>query len=112
MNRRFRLTSSIDIKRVRRLGTSSAHPLVVLIYLKNQRGESRFAVSAGVSVGNAVQRNRAKRLIRAALQPLLTEIKPGYDIMLIARKPLPEADCQSTRQALKSLLHQAELLPD
>lgn len=98
------------IKRVRRLGTSYAHPLVVLIFLNNDLAGTRYAVSAGVSVGNAVQRNRAKRLIRAALQELIPEVKDGYDIVLVARSPLAEADCQQTKEALQSLFNKAQLL--
>lgn len=95
---------------MRRLGTSYAHPLVVLIFLNNNLTASRFAVSAGVSVGNAVQRNRAKRLIRAALLDIIPEIKDGYDILLIAREPLVNTDCQQTRKALQSLFDKAQLL--
>ena len=110
MNRKFRLTSSIDIKRVRRLGSSTAHPLVVLIHLENEQSSSRFAVTAGVSVGNAVKRNRAKRLIRAALQSLLPEIEEGHDIVLVAREPLAGSNCQQTKEALQSVLQRAGLL--
>ena len=110
MKQRFRLRSSKDIKRVRRFGQSFAHPLVVLIYLPNNKEYSRFAVSAGRSVGNAVQRNRAKRLIRAALQNLITRIKIGWDIVLIARRPLANANCQKTQVALTSLLKKAHLI--
>lgn len=99
----------MDIKRVRRFGESFAHPLVVLISLPNDTGHSRFAVTAGRSVGNAVDRNRAKRLIRAALQNLLPNIKSGWDFVIIARRPLADSNCQKTQNALKSLLRKAGL---
>jgi len=81
MKRKFRLTRSTDFKRVRRFGKSYAHPLVVLISQPNELNISRFGISAGRSVGNAVHRNRAKRQIRESLRPLLPSIKSGWDVV-------------------------------
>jgi ribonuclease P protein component len=97
--------------RVRRLGKSYAHPLIVLIALPNEDpAHSRFGVAAGRGVGNAVKRNRAKRLIRAALQPGLGSIRGGWDVVLIARSPMAEASFQQTQAALSQLLKRAGLL--
>ena len=110
MKRRFRLTRSTDFKRVRRSGKSYAHPLVVLYVLKSEAPGVRVGVSAGLAVGNAVKRNRAKRLLRAAMNDLLPHTVPGSDLMLIARTPLPGSDLASTREALSNLLRRAGLL--
>ena len=110
MKRRFRLTSSTDFKRVRRSGKSYAHPLVVLIALPNQLDKSRLAVSAGRSVGNAVHRNRAKRLIREALRPLTVDIVPGWDVVFLARQPISGATFEEVQAASVSLLRRAHLL--
>ena len=52
-------------------------------------------------MGNAVRRNRAKRRLRAAIQPMLAELKPGWDAVLIARQPLLSAPFLELRQALR-----------
>jgi ribonuclease P protein component len=67
-------------------------------------------VSAGLAVGNAVKRNRAKRLLRAAMNGILGQTSPGSDILLIARSPLPATDLLQTRAALTNLLGRAGLL--
>jgi ribonuclease P protein component len=105
----FRLTRSTDIKRVRRSGKSYAHPLVVLYVLKSDMLETHIGVSAGLAVGNAVKRNRAKRLLRAAMNDLIPVTVPGSDILLIARSPLPAANVHQTREALSILLKRAGL---
>ena len=110
MKRRFRLTRSTDFKRVRRSGKSYAHPLVVLYALKSDQAGVRVGVSAGLAVGNAVRRNRAKRLLRAAMNGLLPQTALGSDLLLIARSPLPESDIQHTRAALTNVLMRAGLL--
>lgn len=100
----FRLTQSSEIMRVRRLGKSSAHPLVVLVALPHsEQAFSRVAVVAGKGVGGAVQRNRAKRRIRAALQELSDLMHPGFDVVVVARKPVVEADYSALQAALKQL---------
>ena len=110
MKRCFRLTRSTDIKRVRRSGKSYAHPLVVLYVLNSQVHETHVGVSAGLAVGNAVKRNRAKRLLRAAMNEIIPVIHPGSDLLLIARAPLPAANVFQAREALSILLKRAGLL--
>jgi len=110
VKRRYRLTQAADFKRVRRYGKSFAHPLIVLVALANQVEYSRFAVAAGRALGGAVQRNRAKRLIRAAIDPYIENTKPGWDIILIARRPFLRADLEAARKTLGVLLDRANLL--
>jgi ribonuclease P protein component len=110
VKRRFRLTRSIDFKRVRRSGKSYAHPLVVMYVLKSDQTGARAGVSAGLAVGSAVKRNRAKRLLRAAASELLPQTTPGYDLLLIARSGLPKSDLPHTLAALTDLLKRANLL--
>jgi ribonuclease P protein component len=110
VKRGFRLTRSTDINRVRRSGKSYAHPLMVLYVLKSDVPETHVGVSAGLAVGNAVKRNRAKRLLRAAMNDLLPVTIPGCDLLLIARSPLPAANVHQTRDALSKLLKRAGLL--
>jgi ribonuclease P protein component len=110
VKRELRLTRSSDFERVRRSGKSYAHPLVVLIAAPNQQKTTRIGVAAGKSVGNAVKRNRAKRLIRAALVPLQGEIATGWDLVFLARRPMTNATIQQTGTALRQILNRAKLL--
>lgn len=109
MKREFRLKKSDDFKRVRRNGKSYAHPLVVLVALPNETGRLQIGVTASRSLGGAVQRNRARRLLREALRPRLSEIKPGWDLILIARQPLLAASFQALQASLEVLLHRGQL---
>lgn len=110
MQRKFRLTRSTDFKRVRRTGKSYAHPFVVLVVQTSEAQKVRVGVTAGRSVGGAVQRNRAKRLLREAMRPLLPDLLPGWDLILIARPALPSKSLQEIRRVLTSLLHRAQII--
>jgi len=111
VERRFRLTRSQDFQRVRRSGKSYAHPLLVLVASGNDGPDIHVGVSAGRTVGTAVKRNRAKRLLRVAMQGLVRSVEPGWDIVLIARPALVTADYLDVRHALIGLLSRARLLP-
>ena len=111
MQRRFRLSRSEDFKRVRRTGKSYAHPLVVLVVQASDIKENtRVGIAAGKTTGNAVSRNRAKRLLREAMRNLMPSIASGWDLILIARPALVTATLADTRSALTTLLKRAQLL--
>jgi ribonuclease P protein component len=113
VQRKFRLTSSTDFQRVRRYGKSYAHPLLVLVVHPGQpESSSRIGVTASRGVGKAVQRNRARRLLRAAIQPLLASLAPGWELILIARQPVLEASFQHIHEALLLLLKRARVLQE
>lgn len=57
-----------------------------VIYVKpNNRPFNRFGITAGKKIGNAVARNRAKRLIRLAYQKAEVKLPVGIDIVIVAR---------------------------
>ncbi|MHA6393182.1 ribonuclease P protein component [Aerococcus mictus] len=73
----------------------SGHPLLGL-------GAMVVGLSVGKKIGNAVTRNRVKRLIRQALTELKPYIKSNVDFIIIARKP---TKAMSQDQVKSSLIH-------
>jgi len=67
-------------------------------------------IVAGRTVGNAVRRNRAKRLLRETMRQELAMLHPGWDIVLIARPPLAASGLAETRASVESLLARAGLV--
>jgi ribonuclease P protein component len=110
VKRRFRLTGTADFRRVRHSGKTYAHPLIVLVVLPNELDISRFAVSAGRSIGNAVQRNRAKRVIRSALAIYTEKVNSGWDIIILARRAISKAKFLEISRALYGLFKSAQLI--
>lgn len=112
MKRRFRLTRSTDFQRVRRIGKSYAHPLIVFVAAPNTLDQVRVGIVAGRSLGSAVQRNRAKRRLRACLGSMIECLPGGWDLIFIARKPMDQADFTDVCSAVQQLLKRAGLLND
>jgi ribonuclease P protein component len=109
MERRYRLTGPEDFQRVRRTGTSYSHPLFVAVVCANDLPASRIGVSASRNLGGAVQRNRAKRRLRAAFQPWLAGLPGGWDLLVIARPALLGAAWPDVQAAVRSVLKRSGL---
>lgn len=86
--------------------------MMVLVVLPNDCETLRIGVVAGRSIGNAVQRNRAKRLLRHAAQALMPSIMPGLDMILIARQPIIKASMSQARTVLDLLLRRSNTLQE
>ena len=110
MRRRYRLRSKDRFQQVRRQGRSYKHPLLILVALPNDLPYSRFGFTASKRVGNAVKRNRARRLMREAIRLRLPAIRPGWDVVCIARKPIVRASFHEVQAACDQLLARAKLL--
>ena len=65
------------------------YPQIVVYAAKNRLGEFRYGITTSKKVGNAVERSRCRRVIRAALfeyADALSKQDKGYDIVIVARK--------------------------
>ena len=61
------LTKNKEFSRIYARGKSYVHPNLVLYVAKNRLGYTRIGLTATKKVGHAVQRNRARRIMRAAV---------------------------------------------
>ncbi len=74
---------------------------------------SQLAVVVSKKVSRkAVQRNRVKRQLRAALRPLVPQLKPGYWIVISARGSILTASWDQICQEIRLLLEKARLLQE
>jgi len=110
MKKRSRLRKNSDFQRVYEKGRSWAHPLLVLYALRNDLDYSRFGFSVSKRVGGAVVRNRARRLMREATRLRQAMIADGWDVVIIARQPVREANFHRVDRAVEQLLRRARLL--
>ncbi len=67
-------------------------------------GSGGVAFVAGRKVGDAVARNRARRVLRAAWRELAPRVREGYDIALVARATIRGARTQDVVAEMTELL--------
>jgi len=86
------------------------HSLLMLLVAPSARdtSEGRAAFVAGRRLGNAVARNRMKRVLREALRRAGGPPK-AHDIVLVARKGLAQAGAADVDAAMRSVLGRARL---
>lgn len=76
----------------------------------NQLEHSRFGFSVSRRIGNAVVRNRCKRLLREAVRVHLDETQPGWDVVFIVRRGMLHASFASIEKSVAELLRLAGML--
>ena len=87
MQKYLSLNENTAFQRVYHRGKSSAGPALVVYVLKNRVGICRVGITTSKKIGNAVERNRSRRIIRAACQSVFRdyELSGNYDIVFVAR---------------------------
>jgi ribonuclease P protein component len=78
-----RLVSNRQFKAVFDSNECFSNGFLVLFVSPNGCSCRRFGVSVGKSCGNAVVRNRLKRLLRAVFQQSQDQIPAGFDYVLV-----------------------------
>ncbi len=81
-----RLKKQGEFERVYRSDFYAADQVLVIRGVRNQKDHCRLGLSVSRKVGNAVVRNRWKRLIRETFRKLKNELPPGIDLVVRPRK--------------------------
>lgn len=99
-----------DFSAVYKKGRSVGERYIVLFYKKNGLPYNRIAFLASKKVGNSVERNRARRLIRENYRFLKNDIRTGYDIIFIARNTINGRKFSDVRKSMVGALLKSKLL--
>jgi len=106
MSARFRtddhLRKQADFDRVYRARVYAADDVLIVNGCANGLARSRLGLSVGAVVGNAVQRNRWKRIIREAFRLSRQQIPVGLDLVVRPQKGA-KADFQAASRSLPAL---------
>ena len=110
MQRHLRLRRSDDFARIRQAGRRYQHRLLLLNVAVNGLESNRYGFITSKQLGNAVIRNRARRILRAAVRSLHAQLKPGYDIVIVARPAMVGQPFAAIRRIIEELMIQSGLM--
>ena len=85
MKRSVTLKSNRDFRRLYSRGKSAVAPAMVVYCRKNGLGRSRFGFTVSTKLGGAVVRNRCRRRLREVCRLEAASLRPGYDLVVVAR---------------------------
>ena len=101
-----------DYRRIYSRGKSVVTPQIVIYIFKNRLNKKRVGITTGKKIGNAVKRNRARRIIREAVRVLLPDMKEGFDLILVARGKTPFLKSTDIKECLLREFKKAGILKE
>ena len=97
MQKALTLKQNTEFHRAYGRGKVQASPMLVTYVVKNRGQGVRLGITAAKKLGSAVERNRCRRIIRAAFSSIYPECSGNFDIVFVARfktKKLKSSDLE------------------
>lgn len=104
------LKENKDFRRLYSRGKSYVSPALVIYVIKTRRPYTRIGITTSKKIGKAVMRNRSRRVIREAYYLIMDEVKPGYDIVFVARGKTPFVKSTLILRMMRKQLSEAGVL--
>lgn len=110
MQKTISLNQNKLFKRLYYRGKKVQGRFMVMFFMRGQAGVRRLGITVSTKIGKAVVRNRVRRLIREAYRALEPRIKPGFDVVVVARFSAPGNPYSLFAREMEIMLKKAQLL--
>lgn len=112
MQKYISLNENKDFQRAYHRGKSCAKPALVVYAMKNRVGICRVGITVSKKIGNAVERNRSRRIIRAAFQSVTKQhsLKGNFDLVFVARTKTKFLKTPQVEKAMTELLSEVGVI--
>ena len=106
------IRSATDFQRLQTDGRTRAQQSLLIRFRRNGLETTRYGISTGRRIGNAVVRNRVRRRLRTILGKLGTRVGAGWDVLIVTRPSAAVASQADLEAVLSRLLGSAGLIED
>lgn len=112
MKRAVTLKENYEFRRLYQRGASAVSGSLVVYCRKNKLGRGRLGITVSVKLGGAVVRNRARRRLREVYRLNRDKLRPGYDVLLVARGRTLTAPWKDLNETFLRLCRKLDLLEE
>ena len=105
------MKENYEFRRVYEKGRSAVDQLLVTYCFRRKKGNGiRFGFTSGKKIGHAVERNRSRRVMRAAVRELFPSLQGDWDIIFVARAATAKAKSTDVKKAMTKHLKKLGIL--
>lgn len=112
MKRETTVKENYEFRRIYAKGKSGVSPYLVVYCRPNRRGHNRLGVTVGAKLGKAVVRNRVRRRFREIYRLNARRLKPGYDVIIVARTRSVESEYHALEGAFLAACRRLGILAE
>jgi ribonuclease P protein component len=91
-------------------GKSCVSPILVTYVIRYRGDENLVGITTSKKIGNAVRRNRARRVIKESYRVIESSLKKGYMIVFVARGKTPFVKSYVVKSEMRKHLRRLGLL--
>lgn len=104
------IKKNFEFLRVYKRGRFYVGKIMTMYVLANKHDINRIGITASKKYGKSVKRNRIRRLIKESYRSVEEILKPGYDIVFVARSNEIVPDYLSVKKEMKFLFKKLGIL--
>ena len=109
LHRDWRISRGKEYNCIYNKGRRMAGKYMIVFSKENQLSHNRFGIVTSKKIGNAVIRNRAKRQIREVIRKNLNNLRPGFDVVVVARFNIKDTSFELIEKEFLRLMRKASI---
>ena len=110
LKREYRLKKKYMFAYCYRVGKIVRSESCIMYYNSSKNKNVKIGISVSKKVGGAVQRNRARRVIRGAITPFLENINKNFNIIIVAKENFLTFSYNNVKNNIEYMLKKAGLV--